>query len=490
MRSMFVRLLAAAGLTAAVAAPAWAKTLEVGSGAGFASIAAAVAAARKGDVIEVGSGSYTEAVTLKKSVTIRGVDTGSGLPVIAPKGGAFVLHLTGGGAVLENLVISGDEKPLPAIDIKEMAAKTAGILIDSNGNSVSGVTVRGLRAGLLIFGNGNAIRDSEFNANASIGAAVRSGKNNSFTDSTFADNGVYGLFLGWLNDPALANDMQAWFKVLRTLKNVENNEVRGNSFTGNGFAGLILGQAAFENEVTGNTATGNGGSVPVDVKPWSRGAGIYLSCGPMRNLIAGNDVRGNDNSGITVDPGFENVFRNNTVMENTSMGIDVSASTDNRFEANTVSGHADHGIIFKRWIKAQMPTANNLLINNDLSRNGINAFDDSGVAFELPDLGYVNEESRQRAIAIHSVANRWDDGTRGNHYDDFDKQDEGFTDSDGDGIGETPHPIPGGAAIDRHPLAQAPAGLGLAPGESQRRLASLDAVCASQGPCQAAACGQ
>jgi hypothetical protein len=177
-------------------------------------------------------------------------------------------------------------------------------------------------------------------------------------------------------------------------------------------------------------------------------------------------------------------------MENTSMGIDVSASTDNRFEANTVSGHADHGIIFKRWIKAQMPTANNLLINNDLSRNGVNAFDDSGEAFELPDRGYVNEESRQRAIAIHSVANRWDDGTRGNHYDDFDKLDEGFTDSDGDGIGETPHPIPGGAAIDRHPLAQAPAGLGLAPGESQRRLASLDAVCASQGPCQAAACGQ
>ena len=80
--------------------------------------------------------------------------------------------------------------------------------------------------------------------------------------------------------PALANDMKAWFKVLRTLKNVEKNVVRGNTLTGNGFAGLILAQASFENEVIENTATTNDGTIPAELKPWSRGAGIYLSCGP------------------------------------------------------------------------------------------------------------------------------------------------------------------------------------------------------------------
>jgi parallel beta-helix repeat protein len=402
-----------------------------------------------------------------------------------------VFHLTGGGAVLENLLIEGDDTPLTSFDIKDMAEKNAGILIESNANTVSGVAVRRLHNGLLIFGNGNDVRGSEFSGNAVIGAAVRSGNGNVFTDSSFEENGIYGLFLGWLNDPALANDMQAWFKVLRTLKNVEKNTVEGNSFTGNGFAGLILAQAAFENEISGNTATGNGGAIPVDVKPWSRGAGIYLSCGPMRNVISENDVRGNDNSGITIDPGFDNIFRNNRITDNTSMGFSVSASTGNRFEGNAVSGHADYGIIFRRWVTAQLPAANNLLTGNALSRNRINADDESGVAFELPDLGFVNEESRRRTLAIHSVANRWDDGARGNYYDDFDEEAEGFTDRDGDGVGETPHPIPGGAAVDNHPLAQAPEGLGMAPAAPGAKLTAAETICLPLGACGSAAssCG-
>jgi parallel beta-helix repeat protein len=491
MQRMSFRLLAAAALVTALAAPAWARTLEVGPDAEFPSISAALGKARKGDVIEVASGTYPEAATIKKSVTIRGTDTGSGLPVITPKGGAFVFHLTGGGAVLENLAIEGKETPLGSMGIKDMAEKNAGILIDSNGNDVSGVTVRNLHNGLLIFGNNNEIRDSEFSNNAAVGAGVRSGSSNSFTNSTFAGNGVYGLMLGWLNDPALANDMQAWFKVLRTLKNVEKNTVEGNSFTGNGFAGLILAQASFENEVRGNIATGNGGTIPVELKPWSRGAGIYLSCGPIRNVISENDIRGNDNSGITINPGFDNIFRNNRITDNTSIGIGVGASTGNRFEGNTVSGHADYGIIFKRWVMSQLPAANNLLTNNELGRNGVNAYDESGVAFEPPDLPFVNEEARRRTLATRSVANRWDDGARGNHYDDFDEETEGFSDGDGDGVGEAPRPIPGGAAVDRHPLAQAPAGLGMAPGAAATKLAAVEALCAPFGACGASAqsCG-
>lgn len=485
------RFLAAGALAAALAGPAWARTLEVGPAADYPSISAALAKARNGDVIEVAGGTYAEAVTVKRAVTIRGVDSGAGLPVIRPKGGDFVFHLTGGGAALENLVIAGDEKPVAALDIKDMARKTAGILIDSNGNAISGVTVRNLHNGLLIFGNGNTVTGSGFTANAAVGAAVRSGSGNSFADSSFTENGVYGLFLGWLNDPALANDMQAWFKVLRTLKNVERNEVTGNSFTGNGFAGLILAQAAFENEVMGNTVTGNGGSIPVELKPWSRGAGIYLSCGPMRNVISGNDVYGNDNSGITIDPGMDNVFQGNTVRNNTSFGIGVASSTGNHFDANAVSGHPDYGIIFKRWVFEQLPSADNLLTGNDLGRNGVNAHDETGLAFEPPDLPFVNEEARRRTLATYSVANRWDDGARGNHFDDFDEESEGFRDSDGDGIGETPHPIPGGAAVDRHPLAEARELHGEAPPSGAMKLAAAQAICTPLGRCvgKASSCG-
>jgi hypothetical protein len=50
------------------------------------------------------------------------------------------------------------------------------------------------------------------------------------------------------------------------------------------------------------------------------------------------------------------------------------------------------------------------------------------------------------------VPNRWDSGSAGNRYSDFDEVPEGFTDVDADGISEVPHPIPGGLAVDNHPL--------------------------------------
>lgn len=494
MERASVWLAAYCSLLAVLVDPACAKTLEVGRGATFASISAALGKARKGDLVEVGSGNYAESVTVQKAVTIRGVDTGSGLPVIMPKGGPFVFHLIGGGAVLEHLVIEGADRPQLTLGIEDMARKDSGILIESRGNSLSSVTVRNLHNGMLIFGDDNDVHDSAFDSNAVVGAGVRSGRGNSLNNSTFTDNGLYGLMLGWLNDPALATgDMQEWYKVLRTLKNVENNRVEGNSFTGNGFAGLMLAQAAFENEVHGNTATGNGGAIPPEIKPWSKGAGIYLSCGPTRNVIADNDVRGNDNSGITIDPGMDNTFRNNKIRDNTSFGIGVAGSTGNRFEGNAVSGHRDYGIIFKRWVKFQMPTASNLLTVNDLSRNGVNAYDDSGVAFEPPpQVRFVDEAARRKALATYSIANHWDDGSRGNHYDDFDEVAEGFADANGDGISEVHRPIPGGAAVDHFPMAQASIDQGKALVAAETELVAVETVCMPVASCEAAvvSCGQ
>ena len=55
---------------------------------------------------------------------------------------------------------------------------------------------------------------------------------------------------------------------------------------------------------------------------------------------------------------------------------------------------------------------------------------------------------------LKPAANRWDDGTYGNRYEDFDEVAEGFRDRDQDGIGEAAHKIPGGSSVDRHPLSE------------------------------------
>ena len=55
---------------------------------------------------------------------------------------------------------------------------------------------------------------------------------------------------------------------------------------------------------------------------------------------------------------------------------------------------------------------------------------------------------------LEPASNRWDDGTYGNRYDDFDEVAEGFVDRDQDGIGERAHPIPGGTSTDHHPTSE------------------------------------
>ena len=267
-------------------------------------------------------------------------------------------------------------------------------------------------------------------------------------------NGVYGLYLGWLNDPAIATgEPKTYMEAMKKLRPVEETTVRKNRMIENGLSGLVLAGAANKNTVIGNRANGNGGRLKAGNKKWLKGAGILLSCGPMANLVVENEVHANNNIGIDVDPGTDNVFRSNSVAQNTSIGINVSASTGNRFVENVVSNQPDYGIVMKRWSKDQYPTSGNLLTGNDLRKNGINAFDDSGLPFDpAPRAKFANEESKRKTLEKYRAENRWDDGARGNHYDDFDEASEGFVDGNGDGIGEAPHPIPGGAAVDHHPL--------------------------------------
>ena len=117
-----------------------ATVIEVGpAGTNYTSIGSAVGAAHPGDTIEVSSGTYFENVYVDKNVTLKGMDTGKGLPVIDAGGYGSVVTLEADGITLEgfNLTHSG-----------HCGCGNAGVHVSSNNNSVIDNIIRNNKYGI------------------------------------------------------------------------------------------------------------------------------------------------------------------------------------------------------------------------------------------------------------------------------------------------------------------------------------------------------
>ena len=89
-------------------------------------------------------------------------------------------------------------------------------------------------------------------------------------------------------------------------------------------------------------------------------------------------------------------------------------------------------------------SANTNVIENTASDN------EQGIYLLLSsnsNIYHNNYITNTQAAYDHNGANSWDNGAEGNYYSDY-----VGTDSDGDGIGDNPYPIPGGGSVDNFPL--------------------------------------
>ena len=94
VRVLFAVVLFAAGMLCATAGAA---TLSVGED-GYATITDALERAAPGDTILVESGTYHESLVITVPVTVTGVDTGGGMPVIRATDGESAVALEARGA--------------------------------------------------------------------------------------------------------------------------------------------------------------------------------------------------------------------------------------------------------------------------------------------------------------------------------------------------------------------------------------------------------
>lgn len=139
---LIICLLAAGLFCTAVGA----ATLTVGD-SGYATISDALGRAAPGDTILVESGTYYESIIISVPVTVTGVDTGGGIPVITATEGEAAVALEAGGTTIEGLDITG--------------SVPCGIYVHSDYNVITGNTITTTTTTISKTGVGICVYDAD-----------------------------------------------------------------------------------------------------------------------------------------------------------------------------------------------------------------------------------------------------------------------------------------------------------------------------------------
>jgi parallel beta-helix repeat protein len=301
-------------------------TIFVGPTRPITTIQGGVTAAAAGDTVSVDPATYTEQVTIKKSLTLQG--NGAGVIIQAPtmlmsdNGQSSLVEIFGMGLTvnINNLTIQG---PNPTI--------TAGIFIAGGATAnVTGTTVnqinqgaanfgvqgvRGILVGSSAGGPGNATIMDCLVTNYQKTGIVTGG-----TGTTVNITGTTVTGVGSLSPLASVTAQNGIQISAGTTAQVSNNSVSGNEFTGPGSGpdptmntqSVGIFNFSDGSSFTGNTVFGND-------------EGIFSSnTGSPPTTISGNTVENNRFQGIILSDGAATVS-NNTITGN-NIGVAVRAS--------------------------------------------------------------------------------------------------------------------------------------------------------------------
>lgn len=200
------------------------------------------------------------------------------------------------------------------------------------------------------------------------------------------------------------------------LDGASNGEVRNSNLADNGYG--IYCDGSSHNIMTGNVATGEKGAPP------TLGDGIYMYYSDA-NTIDHNNLSVNHNFGISVFHSSGNTISNNSILRNEDIGIRLRESGNNTLTFNTFSGNANLGILYIT------ETGDRIYLNNFVSQSNPHTSVQANVLTSPEKMTYTYNGT------THS-------SNMSNYYSDY-----GGTDTNGDGIGDTPS-----AHGDQYPLIQ------------------------------------
>jgi parallel beta-helix repeat protein len=218
-----------------------------------------------------------------------------------------------------------------------------------------------------------------------------------------------------------------------------DNTVTDTIMTNNLECGICLMNSS-ENTITNSTISNTDG----------RGIELY---GSSHNHLTRNTISDNDGYGIMLtEKSHYNTLSDNTISYNVGFGLCLSEAANNTITQNRITDNLHGSSRTSGGIVLTSQSENNHIIGNTIANH--TAQDQIGLSItsmSLDNTVYHNEFLNNTQNAFDNGANIWDDDypSGGNFWDDYTG-----TDSNNDGIGDTPYNISGGVNQDRYPLIQ------------------------------------
>jgi parallel beta-helix repeat protein len=299
------------------------------NGCDYTSIQAAIDTANTRDIIEVHSGTYYENVVVNKQLTLRGVDTGDGKPVVDAGGSGNAITLSVNGITIEGFSVTNS-----------IVSFEAGIKVTSNNNNLL---------------NNNATKNS-------IGIYLENSEYNTLNSNIASNNEYYGIVLRSSSNNTLKNNYaDSHYLAGISLDYSSNyNTLINNTAISSMYSGINI-KDSNDNILTNNTAS--------NITFWA----IHLEHSSNNTLLDNNASNNNIGSGHKVGIYLIYSSNNNTLIgniaSNNGAGIQIwQSSNNNKLIRNIAANNREDAV--------RLSSSNNItLTNNTFANNGLRVWD-------------------------------------------------------------------------------------------------------------------